>query len=313
MSEFNVLLFGSNGLVGSSLKKNLSKSSKVSQVYASTREDADLFNLKETSKLIQKINPDIIINAAAKVGGIVANNTQRSEFILENLKINMNILESVVPYPKIKVINLGSSCIYPLNAETPINEKSIMTGVLEPTNSPYSMAKLSAIELGRALNIQFGHKIINLMPTNLYGPNDFFSEENSHVIPGLFFRMHSSKLRNDKEFKIWGTGKPLREFMHVNDLSDAVEFLLDKEIDNDLLNVGTGEEISIYELAEKIKNVVGFEGSINFDTSKPDGNPRKLLDSKLINEMGWKSKINLDNGLKNTYEWFVENIDKIRK
>ena len=151
------------------------------------------------------------------------------------------------------------------------------------------------------------------MPTNLYGPNDFFSEENSHVIPGLFFRMHSSKLRNDKEFKIWGTGKPLREFMHVNDLSDAVEFLLDKEIDNDLLNVGTGEEISIYELAEKIKNVVGFEGSINFDTSKPDGNPRKLLDSKLINEMGWKSKINLDNGLKNTYEWFVENIDKIRK
>jgi len=313
VSEFNVLLFGSNGLVGSSLKKNLSKSSKVSKVYASTREDADLFNLKETSKLIQKINPDIIINAAAKVGGIVANNTQRSEFILENLKINMNILESVVPYPKIKVINLGSSCIYPLNAETPINEKSIMTGVLEPTNSPYSMAKLSAIELGRALNIQFGHKIINLMPTNLYGPNDFFSEENSHVIPGLFFRMHSSKLRNDKEFKIWGTGKPLREFMHVNDLSDAVEFLLDKEIDNDLLNVGTGEEISIYELAEKIKNVVGFEGSINFDTSKPDGNPRKLLDSKLINEMGWKSKINLDNGLKNTYEWFVENIDKIRK
>ena len=240
-----VLLFGSNGLVGSSLKNILTESNKVSELITSTREDTNLFELDQTKESISKIRPNVIINAAAKVGGIVANNSQRSDFILENLKINMNILESVIPYPEIKIINLGSSCIYPLNADTPIKEASIMTGVLEPTNSPYSMAKLSAIEIGRALNQEFGHEVLNLMPTNLYGPNDYFSINNSHVIPGLIYRMHIAKLNNEDSFKIWGTGSPLREFLHVDDLSLAIEFLLDKETEYDLINVGSGEEVSI--------------------------------------------------------------------
>ncbi len=312
MDKLKILLFGSNGLVGSSLKTILNNSSKVESLFSSTRKDTNLFDLDQTRELVEKLNPDVIINAAAKVGGIIANNTKRTEFILENLKINMNILESVMPYPKIKLINLGSSCIYPLNAEVPIKESSIMTGELEPTNSPYSMAKLSAIELGRALSQQHGHKIINLMPTNLYGPNDYFDINDSHVIPGLMYRMHLSKLNNEKNFEIWGTGKPLREFLHVDDLSKAVEFLVDRDISQDLLNVGSGEEVSIDELSQKMKNIVGFKGEIIYDTSKPDGNPRKLIDSGLMNNLGWKKTISLDEGLKTTYKWFENNFDNLR-
>ncbi len=248
-----------------------------------------------------------MIIAAARVGGIVANNTKRTEFILENLKINMNLLEACIPYPEIKIINLGSSCIYPLDASDPISEESFMTGKLEPTNSPYAMAKIAAIELGRSLNTQFNHDVINLMPTNLYGPNDFYSETDSHVIPGLIYRMHRAKIENLDNFNIWGTGKPLREFLYVDDLSLAINFIIENEITIDLLNIGSGDEISIKELAEKIKTVVGFKGALQFDKSKPDGNPRKLLDSSLINNLGWESTINLEDGLKKSYNWFLNN------
>ena len=224
----------------------------------------------------------------------------------------MNILESSIPYPNLKIINLGSSCIYPLNAKNPISEDSFMTGTLEPTNSPYALAKITAIEIGRSISSQYGHSILNLMPTNLYGPNDYFSKENSHVIPGLFYRMHNAKLSNDKLFEVWGSGKPLREFLHVEDLAYAIEFLLDKNLDIDLLNVGSGYEISIKDLAEKIKKIIEFKGDILFDESRPDGNPRKLLDSSKINSHGWKSKISLDDGLMNTYSWFNENYSTIR-
>lgn len=307
-----ILLFGSNGLVGSSLTRVLKQSKKVDELISSTRKDTNLFSFEETKNRIKETNPDVLINAAAKVGGIVANNSLRTEFILENLKINMNILEASIPFPKMKIINLGSSCIYPLGAKTPIQENQIMTGLLEPTNSPYSMAKLSAIEIGRAISHQHGHRILNLMPTNLYGPNDNFSETSSHVIPGFFYRMYMKKINNESDFSIWGSGKPLREFLYVDELSSAVEFLLDKDIEHDLLNVGSGEEISIKDLALKIKNLVDYEGDISYDLSKPDGNPRKLIDSKLINELGWKSKINIDYGLKKTYDWFLNNFDDLR-
>tara|TARA_A100001015_G_scaffold291705_1_gene366193 strand:+ start:157 stop:1074 length:918 start_codon:yes stop_codon:yes gene_type:complete len=303
----NILIFGSNGLVGKSLNKILNQVNEYN-IISSTRKDTNLFNFKETNEKISEVKPDVIINCAAKVGGIYANDTKRTQFLVENLKINLNILESSIPFNEIRIINLGSSCIYPLNAENPIKEDSFMDGKLEPTNSPYAMAKLTSIELGRSISSEYGHKIVNLMPTNLYGPNDNFDEEYSHVIPGLITRMHEAKKTNAKEFRIWGSGMPLREFLYVDDLSNCINFIIQNKIESDLLNVGSGVEISILNLAKKIKTLVGYEGELNFDNSKPDGNPRKLLDSNKINKLGWKASTNLDEGLKKTYSWFQENI-----
>ena len=307
MVNKNILILGSNGLVGSSCKRIL-ESNPSYNIVSSTRKDTDLFSFGDTKKLIETVNPDILIIAAARVGGIHANNTNRVEFLLENLKINMNILESCIDNNSIKIINLGSSCIYPLNAPNPINEDAIMTGTLEPTNSPYSMAKLTAIEMGRSLSSQYGHSVINLMPTNLYGPNDNFSEMDSHVIPALIHRMHKAKEQKHSEFLIWGTGKPLREFLYVDDLANCINEVIQQDIREDLLNVGSGEEVSILQLSEIIKEVVGYEGVLSFDSSKPDGNPRKLLNSKLINSYGWKPEISLRKGIENTYSWYKENI-----
>ena len=303
-----VLILGSTGLVGSSLMRLLD-TKKDYDVVGASRKDANLFSYKETYDLVSKTNPDVLINAAAKVGGIYANNSQRTEFILENLKININILEACIDYSNIFVINLGSSCIYPLDAKNPIIEESIMTGALEPTNSPYAMAKLTAIELANSLSIQYGHKILNLMPTNLYGPGDNFSELESHVIPGLIFRMHQAKINNEESFNIWGTGKPLREFLYVDDLAKAIEFLINNPTDQSLLNIGSGYEVSILELAKKIKKVVDFDGSLVFDNTKPDGNPRKLLDSSKIFKLGWKPETSIDEGLQNSYKWYLESLN----
>ena len=307
MKKFTVLVLGSSGLVGSSLNRVLNKSQKVNNLISSTRADTDLFSLEQTKNLIEKTQPDVLINAAAKVGGILANDTYRTSFIIDNLKINTNILESCIEYQNIKIINLGSSCIYPLNSKNPIKEEYIMSGKLEPTNSPYAMAKLASIEIADSMKKEFGHNIINIMPTNLYGPNDNFSTEGSHVIPGLINRMHNAKKNKDKEFFIWGSGKPLREFLYVDDLSESIEFLLEKEISENILNVGSSREISIYDLASLIKSVVKFDGELKFDNTKPDGNPRKLIDSSKINNLGWKATTPLESGLKKTYEWYLEN------
>ncbi len=306
-----VLVFGSNGLVGSSLKSTLPNESIFDEIKFSNRADTNLFSYEDTSKTILNFKPDIIINAAAKVGGIYANNTQRTNFLLENLKININILESSTKLNSVKIINLGSSCIYPLNAPDPIKESYFMSGKLEPTNSPYAMAKLTAIELGNAIKTEFGHDVINLMPTNLYGPNDNFSKEDSHVIPGLLRKMHDAKTDNEKTFSIWGTGKPLREFLYVDDLSRAIIYILKENINEELINIGSGEEISIHSLSLLIKEVVGFKGSLEFDSKMPDGNPRKFLDSSLINSYGWKPSITLQNGLKDTYKWFLKNSPRL--
>jgi len=304
-----VLIFGSNGLVGSSVTNLFNtKYSEKYEIIPSTRKDTDLFSLDSTKNKIEKTKPDYVINAAAKVGGIYANNTKRTQFILENLKINMNILESLIKLPEVKLINLGSSCIYPLEAPNPITEESLMTGKLEPTNSPYAMAKLTAIELGDSISKQYGHTVVNLMPTNLYGPRDNFSPKDSHVIPGLIYRMSKAKKDNDIQFKVWGTGKPKREFLHANDLAEAIEFIISKDIKETLINIGSGSEVTVLVLSNLIKKIINYEGDIEFDPNMPDGNDQKLLDSSKLMNMGWKPKINLEDGLKTTYEWFQKNI-----
>jgi len=308
MKKNKILVFGANGLVGKSVVKTLSNSSKVESVDSSTRKDTDLKKIDEIKNILNIKQPDYIINCAAKVGGIHANNTFRAEFLLENLKINLNLFDALKEYPNINVVNFLSSCIYPLNAPNPISESSFLEGKLEPTNSPYAIAKITGIELGREINNQYGNKILNLMPTNLYGPNDNFTDMNSHVIPGLIFRMHQAKIDNDPIFKIWGTGTPLREFMFVDDLANCIEFLIDKDLDSDLINVGTGEEISILGLALLVKEITGYKGNVETDPEMPDGNPRKLLDSTLINNLGWKSQVDLKSGLKTTYDWYINNL-----
>jgi len=305
MNSEKILITGANGLVGSALTRYLKD--KNYNIFPVTRKEADLFKFDETMNIVNEIKPTMIINSAARVGGILANNENRTEFIIENLKINMNLLETVKFHNEIKFINLGSSCIYPLNAPNPIKEESIMSGHLEPTNSPYAMAKLTAIEIGDAITKQHGNTIINLMPTNLYGPNDNFDEKSSHVIPGLIARMHKAKINSSKEFKIWGTGKPLREFLFVDDFADAVQFIIDNNINEKLLNIGSGKEISILDLVKLIKNIINFEGELIFDSEKPDGNPRKLLDSSKINTLGWTPKTELVDGIERTYNWYKNN------
>lgn len=304
-----VLILGSNGLVGSSLSRVLAKDGYFNEIFSATRKDADLLDLSETKKLIQETKPNVVINAAAKVGGVLANNSHRSEFLIENIKININLLESVIPFSEIKIINLGSSCIYPLNAENPIKEESIMSGKLEPTNSPYAMAKLTAIELGDSISKQFGHQIINLMPTNLYGPNDNFSDKNSHVIPGLIQRFHKAKINNADSVEVWGSGNPKREFLYVDDLSECIMHILKNNIDNNLINIGSGHEVSIKELVDKVVELTNYKGVVEYNSDLPDGNPKKLIDSSKINELGWSASTDLDVGLKNTYSWYVNNIN----
>ena len=295
-------------MVGTSLSKHLSKT-HFAEVISATRSQVDLLNFDATHDFIDSVNPDYIINCAARVGGIYANNTHRTEFLIENLKINLNILESVVKNSDIKIINLGSSCIYPLNASNPIKEESIMSGKLETTNSPYAMAKLTAIEMGDAMSKQYGHKILNLMPTNLYGPNDHFNSHDSHVIPGLIYRMEKAKINKEATFTIWGTGKPKREFLFVDDLSKAIVHLIDNGIDTGLYNIGSGIEVSILDLVNSLRKIIEYEGELVFDESFPDGNPRKLIDSTKIISTGWKPEVDLNNGLQLTYDWFLENVN----
>ena len=302
-----ILVLGSRGMVGSSVSRILKKNNSIN-LFESTRNDTNLFSLTETQKLFNDFQPNAVINAAAKVGGILANNLQRTEFILNNLKININIIESISKFPETKLINLGSSCIYPLGAEVPIAESTLMTGKLEPTNSPYAMAKLAAIEMGDAISKQFGHKVLDLMPTNLYGPNDNFSENESHVIPGLISRMHRAKFENKDKFEVWGTGTPLREFLFIDDLASAIEFIIVNNVDPGLYNIGSNQEVTIKSLVENVKDVINFPGEIVFDETKPDGNPRKLLDSSKFTNFGWKPAVDLTEGLKITYDWFLENI-----
>ena len=301
-----ILILGSNGLVGSAVS-NLLNSKENLKIMDPNRQELNLFNSDEIKKFLSANKPDVVINCAAKVGGIVANNTHRVDFLLENLKINLFILENIINSSVKKMINLGSSCIYPLNAPNPITEESFLDGKLEKTNSPYAIAKIAAIELGFEISRSMDIEIQNLLPTNLYGPNDNFDPISSHVIPGLIYKFDKAKSENADFVELWGTGNPLREFLYVDDLADAIYFLLDKKVEDKIINVGSGEEVSIEELASLVKNIVSFKGEIIFNAEYPDGNPRKLLNSQKITDLGWSPATSLESGLRRTYNWFKTN------
>jgi len=306
MEQINkkLLVLGSQGLVGTAIKRSEIINQKFI-VHYSNRAEADLTNKKEVESLFNSVKPNITINCAGKVGGILANNTQRYEFLTENLLINLNLFETLKKYENSLLINLGSSSIYPKNSKFPLKESSLMTGPLEETNSAYSLSKIVGIAMGKAIegNIL---KTINLIPTNLYGPNDNFDSQSSHVVPGLINKFYKAQENNDAECIVWGSGKPSRELLFVDDLVSALEVIIETNPKEEIINVGSGSEISIKDLANKISLIAGYKGKVVFDTSKPDGVLKKTLDSSLISSLNWSPKVGLDDGLKRTYDWYRE-------
>lgn len=303
-----IYVAGHTGLVGSALLRKIMESG-YKNIVARTSRELDLRRQVEVESFFEKEGPEYVFLAAAKVGGILANSTYTAEFIYDNIMIAANVINSASKYGVKKLLNLGSSCIYPRNAPQPMKEEHLLTGSLEPTNEPYAIAKISAIKLCRYYNEQYGTNFISVMPTNLYGPGDNFDLETSHVIPALIRKFHLAKQSHSAMVEIWGTGEPYREFLYVDDLADACMFLMERynysEI-GEFINVGFGEDMKIKDISGLIKNVVGFDGKIRFDTSKPDGMPRKLLDSSRIKSLGWKPKVDLVDGIKETYEYYIK-------
>ena len=296
-----IYIAGHRGLVGSALVRNLEENG-YSNFILKTRQELDLFNQKDVLDFFEKEKPDYVFLAAAKVGGIKANSDYPAQFIYENLQIQNNIIHSAYLNNVKKLLFLGSSCIYPKFAKQPIKEEYLLTGELEVSNEPYAIAKIAGMKMCEFYNRQYKTNFISVMPTNLYGPNDNYDLENSHVLPAMIRKIHEAKERGDKELKLWGSGKPKREFLHVDDLADACIFLMENYNENQFLNIGTGVDLSIEDLAEMIKNIVGFEGEIKWDTSMPDGTPRKLLDVSRLHNLKWKHKIDLEEGIRRVYE-----------
>lgn len=299
-----VWVAGHRGMVGSAIVRRL-ESESIGDLITATSAELDLRNQEATHSFVERNRPEIAVIAAAKVGGILANATAQGQFLYDNLMIGANAIEACRRFGVLKTVVLGSSCIYPRNAPQPMSEDSLLTGKLEETNEGYAIAKISALELGKMYRRQYGMDIISLMPTNLYGPDDNFDLESSHVLPALLRKIHEAKENGDEEVVIWGTGKPRREFLHVDDLADATLFTLRNYSDEQHLNVGVGSDISIRELGELISSVVGWDGGFVFDTTKPDGTPRKLLDVSRLKDLGWQPSLGLKSGLRTTYEWFV--------
>ena len=315
-----IFVAGHRGLVGSAIVRKL-KNEGYDNLVLKTRQELDLRDKKAVESFFKTEQPEYVFLAAAKVGGIQANNTYPADFIIQNIEIETNVITSAMQVGVKRLLFLGSSCIYPRECPQPIKEEYLLTGQLEPTNEPYAIAKIAGIKMCESINRQHGTDFRSLMPTNLYGPGDNFHPENSHVIPGLLRRFHEAKVRGDKYVNVWGSGRPRREFMHVDDLASACVYImnLDKDIYDNFtqpmlshVNVGVGKDCSIKELAETIAEVVGFDGEICFDTSKPDGTPQKLLDISRISALGWSAKISLKEGLKHTYQWFLENRESLR-
>lgn len=315
-----IFVAGHKGLVGSAIVRKL-KNDGYKNLILKTRQELDLRDKEAVENFFKVEQPEYVFLAAAKVGGIQANNTYPADFIVQNIEIETNVITSALQVGVKRLLFLGSSCIYPRECPQPIKEEYLLTGPLEPTNEPYAIAKIAGIKMCESINRQYGTDFRSLMPTNLYGPGDNFHPENSHVIPGLLRRFHEAKVRGDKDVKVWGSGRPRREFMHVDDLASACVYImnLDKDIYDNFtqpmlshVNVGTGKDCTIKELAETIAKVVGFDGEICFDTSKPDGTPQKLLDISRISALGWSAKISMEEGLKHTYQWFLENRESLR-
>lgn len=296
-----IFVAGHNGMVGSAIVRNLIKKG-FSNITTRTSKELDLTNQSSVNHFFETEKPDYVILAAAKVGGIQANNIYRADFIYLNLMIECNVIHAAHLNNVKKLLFLGSSCIYPKMAPQPLKEEYLLSGYLEYTNEPYAIAKIAGIKLCESYRKQYGCDFISAMPTNLYGPNDNYDLENSHVLPALIRKFHSAKLNGDKDVIIWGTGNPKREFLHVDDLAEACIFLMENYSGDEFVNIGSGEDISIYELACLVKDIVGFNGEIVKDETKPDGTPRKLMDVSKINKLGWKHKIDLKKGIESVYQ-----------
>lgn len=311
-----IYVAGHRGLVGSAILKNLT-SKGFSNIVTRTHAELDLTNQQAVAEFFAQEKPEYVFLAAAKVGGIVANNTYRADFIYENLAIQNNVIHQSYVHGVKKLLFLGSTCIYPKNAPQPMKEEYLLTSELEYTNEPYAIAKISGIKMCESYNLQYSTNFISVMPTNLYGPNDNFDLETSHVLPALMRKIHEAKLRGDKEVEIWGSGKPRREFLYSEDMADACVFVMEnvdfkdliedkKEIRNTHLNIGTGEDISIRELAELIQHIVGYEGALIYNTSKPDGTMIKLTNPSKLHALGWKHQVELEEGIRKVYSWFLK-------
>lgn len=300
-----IYVAGHRGLVGSAIVRKIEKDGHHTWV-GKTRSELDLFNYDAVLDFIRQEKPDVVIVAAAKVGGIGANSKFPVEFLNENLRIELNLLEASHSVGIPRLLFLGSSCIYPKFASQPIRESELLTGPLEPTNEPYAIAKIAGLKMVEAYSTQYGHDWISAMPTNIYGPNDNFNLETAHVLPALMNRFHQAKVSNSSEVTLWGSGSPMREFLFSDDLADACIFMLENAHDSKPYNVGTGIDIKILELAQLVSGIVGYEGEILWDASKPDGTPRKLLDVSRLRELGWVASTPLKLGIKKTYEHFVD-------
>jgi GDP-L-fucose synthase len=304
--DSKIYIAGHRGLVGSALVRKL-RDQGYTNLLVKTSGEVDLRRQAEVESFFEKEQPEFVYLAAAKVGGILANNTYKAEFVYDNIMIAANVISAAYTFGVKKLLNLGSSCIFPKHAPQPLNEGSLLTGPLEPTNEPYAVAKIAAIKLCRYYNEQYGTNFISAMPTNLYGPHDNFDLETSHVLPALIRKFHEAKITHQHAVSLWGSGKPHREFLYVDDLADALLFLMvkfDYQDIGEFVNIGTGTDITIKDLAELVKKTVGYDGIITHDLSKPDGTPKKLLDISKIKSLGWEPKIGLPEGIRMTYEWY---------
>ena len=304
--DSKIYVAGHRGLVGSAIVRNL-KEKGYKNIICRTHKELDLTNQEAVRKFFETEKPEYVFLAAAKVGGINANNTYPADFIYENLMIQNNVIKASHDFCVKKLLFLGSTCIYPKMASQPIIEDSLLSGYLEPTNEAYAIAKISGLEMCKFFKRQYGDNFISCMPTNLYGPNDNFDLKSSHVMPALIRKFHEAKVNGEETVEVWGTGTPLREFLYVDDMADACVFLMENYDGEQHVNIGTGVEVSIRELAETIKDVVGFNGELIFNTNMPDGTPRKLTTVEKLNNLGWKHKIELREGIELAYNWFLKN------
>ena len=302
-----IYVAGHNGMVGSAICRKLESLGYKNLIKESSNK-LDLRNSLETEHFFKSKNPEFVFLAAAKVGGILANSTYKADFIYDNIMIQNNVIHCSHKYKVEKLLFLGSSCIYPKKSKQPIKEEYLLSGYLEPTNEPYAIAKIAGLKMCEYYREQYGSNFISAMPTNLYGPNDNFNLETSHVFAALIRKFHEAKIQNHSEVKLWGTGAPKREFLHVDDLADALVFLMKIYNSSSIINIGTGEYISITDLAKKIQKVVGYKGIINWDKSMPDGTFRKWLDVSKINDLGWKANTSLLKGIEMTYDWYSRNF-----
>lgn len=310
-----IYIAGHRGLVGSALVRVLTNAG-YSKIVTHTSKELDLRRQSDVEAFFEQEKPEYVFLAAAKVGGILANSTYKAEFIYDNIMIAANVIHASYRFGVKKLLNLGSSCIYPKHAPQPMKEEYLLTGALEPTNEPYAIAKIAAIKLCRYYNEQYGTNFISVMPTNLYGPNDNFDLETSHVLPALIRKFHEAKTSSKPYVTLWGSGRPYREFLYVDDLADACTLLMEKHDYRDIgefINIGTGTEISIEDLALMVKRIIGYEGDIRHDASKPDGTIRKFLDVSRYSELGWRHKVDLEAGIKKTYQWYLLHHSEVSK